>query len=188
MAHPATTTLPQPSENVQPFEEMLTEHLPGLRVRCRALTRNHADAEDLVQDVLLRAFRAYDRFDGRFPRAWLYTIARNTHLSTIHSQRHVEPHDPTTLVEREEGEDGRETSIEGLVRADTARELRRAIDSLDPAFREVAQLAMIERRPVQSVAEILGVPYGTVLSRLYRARQRLRVLLKTQRMIEEARF
>ncbi len=169
------------------FEEMIAAELPGLRVRCRVLTRNTADADDLVQEVMLRAYRAYDRFDGRYPKAWLYTIAKNTHLSTVQANRNVEPCDPSTLVDRERIDDDRETALEGLVRADTAEELLDAINALEPAFREVAQLVLIERRPVRSVAAVLGVPYGTVLSRLYRARQRLRVILHARQLIEDAR-
>lgn len=170
------------------FESMLATELPGLRARCRALTSNHSDADDLVQDVLLRAYRAYDRFDGRYPKAWLYTIARNTNISNAQARRHTEPVDPAIMVEREQGEDGREASVEGLLREDTARDLRRAIDHLEPAFREIAELALVEGRSVGSVADRLDIPYGTVLSRLYRTRQRLRMILNHQQLVADARF
>ena len=151
-----------------------------LRVAC-SITANQADAEDLVQEALLRAYRAIDRFDGRHPRAWLLTILRNTNMNAHRRQRPrlldaddtLERHNPAfgaasipspeqTVTDRELGDD-----------------LHRAVAALDPKFSTVLLLIDVDDLTYTEVADVLGIAVGTVTSRLSRARKRLRHDLNT---------
>ena len=154
------------AQHVLPEIELL------LRV-ARTLTHNTADAEDLVQDTLVRAYRAIDRFDGRHPRAWLLTILRNTHINRNRRQRPELLRDP----------DGTSQQVNELAAADRAdaaieasfdAEIERALADLDETFRSVVQLVDIDGLSYADAAEVLGVPAGTVMSRLHRGRGRIR--------------
>ncbi len=143
-----------------------------LRV-ARSLTRNDADAEDLVQDTLVRAFRGIDTFDGRHPRAWLLTILRNTHINRNRRQR------PQLFGDA----DGTSRELNDIVGAEWAdagveqsfdAEIECALAELDPRFRTVIELVDVSGLSYAEAAEALGVPTGTVMSRLHRARGRIR--------------
>jgi RNA polymerase sigma-70 factor (ECF subfamily) len=143
-----------------------------LRV-ARSLTRNDADAEDLVQDTLVRAFRGIDTFDGRHPRAWLLTILRNTHINRNRRQR-------PELFRDADGESRELDEIVGSESTDAGVELtfdaeiEHALAELDERFRAVVELVDIDGLSYAEAAEALGVPTGTVMSRLHRARGRIR--------------
>lgn len=151
---------------------MLPEIEVLLRV-ARSLTHNSADAEDLVQDTLIRAYKAIDRFDGRHPRAWLLTILRNTHINRNRRQRPELLRDP----------DGTSQQLNDLASAELAdasaeagfdAEVERALNALDEPFRRVIELVDVEGLSYAEAADALGIPTGTVMSRLHRARRRIR--------------
>lgn len=164
VTHPADTT---------PFEQYVLPEIEVLLRVARALTRHSADAEDLVQDTLVRAYRAIDRFDGRHPRAWLLTILRNTHINRNRRQR------PELLDDREGSVDhlGRLTApdrADATVDAVFDAEVEAALAGLDEPFRRVVELVDINGLSYAEAAEVLAVPNGTVMSRLHRARHRIR--------------
>ncbi len=149
-----------------------------LRV-ARRLTSDRADAEDLVQDSLLRAYRAVDRFDGRYPRAWLLTILRNTWKNSLRKRR------PTLLSEPDErfgalparGADGRGGAEDHVMDGTLDAALRDALDDLTPKLRDVVVLVDVDGLTYRDTAELLDIPEGTVMSRLHRARRRMRARL-----------
>jgi RNA polymerase sigma-70 factor (ECF subfamily) len=138
-----------------------------------SLTRHHADAEDLVQDTLVRAYRAVDRFDGAHPRAWLLTILRNTHRNQLRTRLPV-------LVRDDEDDGllaaaGAVRSAEDLVvDAQFEAVVAEALQALPTKHRVVVQLVDVDGLSYAEAAEALGIPRGTVMSRLHRARIRIR--------------
>jgi RNA polymerase sigma-70 factor (ECF subfamily) len=143
-----------------------------LRV-ARSLTRNDADAEDLVQDTLIRAYRAIDRFDGRHARAWLLTILRNTHINRNRRQRPELLRDPDHASSTLNALPSADVT-DGGVEAGFEAEIERALAELDEPFRSVVQLVDVEGLTYADAADVLGVPAGTVMSRLHRARNSIR--------------
>ena len=143
-----------------------------LRV-ANSLTRNRADAEDLVQDTLLRAFRAIDRFDGRYPRAWLLTILRNTHINRNRRRRPELLRDPERATDRMISAVSEERP-DAIVDATIDGEIVDALDALDESFRRVVELVDMNGLTYAEAAEVLDIPVGTVMSRLHRARSRIR--------------
>lgn len=154
------------------FERYVLPEIEVLLRVANSLTHNHAEAEDLVQDTLLRAYRAIDGFDGRYPRAWLLTILRNTHISRNRRRRPELLRDPNAA--------DRMVSTASDERADAGideeidAEILRALASLDELFRQVVELVDIDGLSYAEAAEVLDVPIGTVMSRLHRARSRIR--------------
>jgi RNA polymerase sigma-70 factor, ECF subfamily len=158
--------------------------LPEVEVLLRvamSLTSQPADAEDLVQDTLLRAFRAVGRFDGRHPRAWLLTIMRHTE-SNRHRRRMPQLlDDPDADLERlATTPPGLAATPEELVVGETFD------DAVDVAFaalplkhRQVVRLVDVDGLSYGEAARLLGIPEGTVMSRLHRARRRIRDRLAT---------
>ena len=145
------------------------------RVAC-ALTSQPADAEDLVQETLLRAFRFIDRFDGQHPRAWLLTILRNAEHNR-HRRKHPQLfNDPDEAVERIDADPGGAgNSPEELV-VDVGFDavVERAFRALPDKYRRIVALVDVEGLSYAGAAEVLNVPVGTVMSRLHRARNRIR--------------
>jgi RNA polymerase sigma-70 factor, ECF subfamily len=158
-----------------------THVLPELELLYRvawSFTHHHADAEDLVQDTLLRAFRAIDRFDGRHPRAWLITIMRNAQINRVRRRRpdlldepgqHGEG--PGALAEPARGPEDQLVDRQ----LDAAVEL--AYRDLPDEFREVIDLVDLAGTSYAEAALALDIPKGTVMSRLHRGRKRLRAAL-----------
>ncbi|MCU0271208.1 MAG: sigma-70 family RNA polymerase sigma factor [Acidimicrobiales bacterium] len=142
----------------------------------RSLTRHDADAEDLVQDTMLRAFRSIERFDGRHPRAWLLTILRNAQVNRVRRRR------PGLLDDPDDGTDRRlaDTAAgpEDLVvqrRFDAVVE--DAYLALPEDFRAVIDLVDLAGLSYAEAAAVLEIPQGTVMSRLHRGRKRIREAL-----------
>ncbi len=159
---------------VEPEIEML------LRV-ARTLTGSWPDAEDLVQDTLVRAYRGIGGFDGAHPRAWLLTILRNTN---VNAQRRRRP----DLLDGDGEFDLHRPAFGAAVAPSPEQivtdrvltdELQRALDALDDRFRVVLLLIDVDDLTYREVADVLGIPIGTVLSRLSRARERIRVQVRT---------
>ncbi|MBA2609351.1 MAG: sigma-70 family RNA polymerase sigma factor [Actinobacteria bacterium] len=136
-----------------------------------SITRNPADAEDLVQDSLVRAFRAVDRFDGAHPRAWLLTILRNTEINRHRRRRPDLLDDPAAADDVASREPGPEALIVGQT-FDTV--VHAALADLPEKFRRVVELVDISGLNYAETAQLLGIPPGTVMSRLHRARKRMR--------------
>ncbi|MFP3986563.1 sigma-70 family RNA polymerase sigma factor [Streptomyces sp. E11-3] len=154
--------------------------LPEVEVLLRVamtLTPQPADAEDLVQETLLRAYRAVDRFDGRHPRAWLLTIMRR---AEVNRHRRRRPHlldDPDRDLERL-GPTSTEGSPEAVVVGEAFDEVvDEALAALPDKHRKVVQLVDIDGLSYAETARLLDIPEGTVMSRLHRARKRIRARL-----------
>jgi RNA polymerase sigma-70 factor, ECF subfamily len=138
-----------------------------------SLTAQPADAEDLVQDTLLRAYRAVHRFDGRYPRAWLLTIMRRAEMSRQRERRPRLLDDPDTDLDRLSPAVG--ATPEELVVDVTFDEIvDTAFGALSLRDRQVVQLVHVDGLSYAETARLLGVPKGTVMSRLHRARNRIR--------------
>ena len=152
------------------FKTELATHIPFLRRFARALTGDAALADDLVQDCIERALRKHALYDPERPmRAWLYTILRNLHVSGIRSERRRGP--SVTLDDIPNGSDAVPPRQEDrLLLAD----VEGAIARLPLVQREVLLLVVLDELSYRDVAEITGVPIGTVMSRLSRARTFLR--------------
>jgi len=136
-----------------------------LRV-ARSLTGNHADAEDLVQDSLLRAYKAIGTFDGRHPRAWLLTIVRREH-ARLYERKRLE----TVPVEQLVGSESPELAV---AEERDLMDVRRAILALEDGYREPLVLQVLMGYSTEEIAGQLGLTQGAVLTRLFRARQQLR--------------
>ena len=150
-----------------------------LRVAC-SITANQADAEDLVQEALLRAYRAIDRFDGRHPRAWLLTILRNANANMHRRQR------PGTIGDWELIRTARPafgraelpSAEDSFLDLELHADLDAAVGALDPRFRAALILVDVHDLSYAEAAAVMGVPVGTVMSRLSRARDRVRKSLR----------
>ncbi len=157
-----------------------------LRVALR-LTRHRADAEDLVQETVLRAWRALDRFDGRHPRAWLLTILRNANINRARKRRPDLFHDEDAVLGQlaGRGADGREGPGEVVVEGLPDQRVVAALRALSPKYREVVLLVDLDDLTYKEAAEVLDVPIGTVMSRLHRARRKVRDHLEESGWLRE---
>jgi RNA polymerase sigma-70 factor (ECF subfamily) len=175
---PHRTVEPRRADAVGPFHAFVDPHLPVLWRVARSLCRNSYDAEDLVQDTLLRAFNGLDRFDGQHPRAWLLTIMRNAHINRHRRRRPGLLADGHGLTDTTDRRNRIEPSAEdvALSRA-TAPWITGAIARLSPRHLAVVQLVDIDGLTYDDAAAALGIPAGTVMSRLHRARHRMRTHL-----------
>lgn len=153
------------------FDRIVVPELSRLLGAARSLTRNHAAAEDLVQDAMVRAYRSLCRFDGRYPRAWLLTILRNAHLNSTR-RRHPHP-----VEDVPEPADDSRSDIDAVVFDDA---LRRALTALPAEQQSVIALVDVEGFSYQEAAAVLDVPVGTVMSRLHRGRAKLRTSLAAE--------
>jgi RNA polymerase sigma-70 factor, ECF subfamily len=159
------------------FERAVLPHMSAAYNLARWLTRNDADAEDVVQEACLRAFRYYAGFTGESPKAWLLTILRNTCFSWLAKNRPADlaPLDDVvsdSVALADEG--GPQTPEREFLAADDRGRLDRLIAGLPAEFREVIVLREQEELSYREISEITAVPVGTVMSRLARARARLR--------------
>ena len=159
------------------FEQAVLPHLDAAYSLARWLTRNDQDAQDVTQESFLRAFRFFDGYQGGNMRAWLLTIVRNTCYTWLHQNR-----PPESAVEFDEEIHSEEFSADAnpelqvLASADNAT-LQRALEELPEMFREVLVLREIEGMSYKEIADVASVSIGTVMSRLARARTRLRQAL-----------
>ncbi|HTF65169.1 MAG TPA: sigma-70 family RNA polymerase sigma factor [Edaphobacter sp.] len=161
----------------------IIDHLEGLYSYALILTRNHAEAEDLVQETYVRAIPAMRRLrEGSNTKGWLFTILRNIWLNQLRKWRNG-----PQLIEMEFGEEVADSLIEPskdshdlYVSRLEAEQVRAAIQELPLHFREIIVLREYEGLSYQEIASISTCPVGTVMSRLGRARARLRVLLSAR--------
>jgi RNA polymerase sigma-70 factor (ECF subfamily) len=160
------------------FQRQALEHLDALFNLAIYLSRNRTEAADLVQETYLRAFRFSDRFEpGTHLRAWLFQILRNTFL-TFYRQREREP-----LAMGNGSPDGDAPMFHDAPEPsgdvmEVHTDLERALQRLPEGFRTVLLLAEVEGLPLDEVARVMDCPVGTVKSRIFRAKERLRELLK----------
>jgi RNA polymerase sigma factor (sigma-70 family) len=160
------------------FEQQVLPHLDAAHNLARWLTRNDADAQDVVQEAVLRAYRFHDGLRGE-PRPWLLSIVRNVAFSWLTRNR---PSDVAPLPDDLVDENALDPQI--LVgRAVDRRMLNEAISALPAQFREVLVLRELEDLPYKDIARIANIPIGTVMSRLARAR---RLLFDSMRVIVAA--
>jgi len=156
------------------FEQAVLPHLDAAYNLARWLTRNDEDAQDVTQESYLRAFRFFDGYQGGNMRAWLLTIVRNTCYTWLHQNRPAEaPVEFDEDLHSEGGVDGTDPELQVLANADKAA-LQRALGELPEVFREVLVLREIEEMSYKEIADVASVSIGTVMSRLARARARLR--------------
>ena len=155
------------------FEAQALPHLDAAYNLARWLSRSPAGADDIVQDAMLRAFRAFDGFGGGGIKAWLLTIVRNCWRSAGTASKR---RGHTVLDENLAAADPDPEA--SAVQAGTRRRLDAAIAQLPDEFREVLILREMEDMSYREIADITGTPIGTVMSRLARARAALRELVK----------
>lgn len=161
------------------FDTVVVPELDVLFRVARSISTNVDDAEDLVQDTLLRAFRALDRFDGRYPRAWLLTIMRNAHQNRNRRRRPTLLRDEATMTGEIDRRNPPAPSAEDLATDSIAAAwVADALDHLTPRLRQVAELVDVDGLTYDETAALLDIPAGTVMSRLHRARRQMRVRLE----------
>lgn len=159
------------------FGRHVVPHIAALLAAARALTPQLADAEDLVQETLVRAYRGMHRFDGGHPRAWLMTILRNAGADS-HRRRRLDLLDHPDQALDDVGEAARSDSAEHVaLDAEFDAAVQDAFHTLTRKQRDVVALVDIEGLSYAQAATRLGVPEGTVMSRLHGARARMRHLL-----------
>lgn len=165
------------------FERDAMQYAPQLYTAAMRMTRNPADAEDLVQETFLKAYRAYHTFaEGTNLKAWLYRILTNTYINRYRRERRRPTETDLGDIEdlylyRRIGADqsaaasgsAEDAVLSGLVEAD----IKRAVEDLPEAFRLPVLLADLEGFAYKEIAEILDIPIGTVMSRLHRGRKAL---------------
>lgn len=158
------------------FDQAILPHLGAAFNLARWLTRNDHDAEDVVQEAYLRAYQFFDSFHGGDGRAWLLRIVRNTCYSWLEKNRPREP--AVAFDETKHSAERSEAGPEAPLIANEERELlRRALEKLPPEFRETIVLRELEGLSYKEIAAVTGIPVGTVMSRLARARERLQECL-----------
>ena len=168
-------------------ERFADEVVPEIEVLLRVaqtLTCHRADAEDLVQDTLVRAFRSMDGFDGRHPRAWLLTILRNTNSNRHRRRRPDLLDDPDQEIVALGGIDDTPEGIVVGSMFDAAVE--DGLRGLSVDFRRTIELVDIAGLSYAETATLLNVPVGTVMSRLHRARTRMREHLAAADLTERS--
>ena len=160
------------------FEQEVLPHLDAAYNLARWLTRNDQDAQDIVQEAYLRAFRFFPGFRGGDARAWLMKIVRNTSYTWLHANRPLQ--DATEFDENLFPPDSRALNPEEVVlQNDSSTLVRKALERLAPNYREVLILRELEGMSYKEIADITDMPIGTVMSSLSRARGRLRQVLTT---------
>ncbi len=177
-------TAPPPQDDAarkSSFRDLVEPEIEVLLRVALSITASKADAEDLVQESLLRAYRAIDRFDGRHPRAWLLTILRNTNAN-LHRRRRPGTISDWELFRAARPAFGRAelpSAEDSYVHEELHPDLEAAVRALDPRFRSALVLVDVHDLSYAEAAAVMGVPVGTVMSRLSRARDRVRTSLRT---------
>jgi RNA polymerase sigma-70 factor (ECF subfamily) len=168
------------------FEDLLTEQIPVMRAVARRLTRNPKDAEDLVQDASLRAYRFFEGFEpGTNFRAWILRILKNVFINEWHRKQAIPPTD--SIDDDESPWERHMSELSGsralgdpeveLGRTLLGEDIDAAIVALPIDFRMVVTLCLVEGLSYQEAADALEIPIGTVMSRLFRGRRLLQARL-----------
>jgi RNA polymerase sigma-70 factor (ECF subfamily) len=175
------TVMAEDARNTEPsFRDNALQYLDGLYGYAMTLTRNQAEAEDLVQETYVRAMGAFERLrPGSNLKSWLFTILRNIRLNQLRDSggktRSLETDTPSSpaVFEDKSSKDPLFLYLAKVRQAD----VRKAIEELPAVYREVIVLCQFEELSYREIAQILDCPRGTVMSRLKRARERLKELL-----------
>jgi len=166
----------QKQNKLASFEEAVLPHLDAAYNLARWLTRNDADAEDVVQEAYLRAFRFFGGFHGEDGRAWLLGIVRNTSYTWMQRNRSPELNMP--LEDELHNIESNDLNPEAILLQNAdAQMLRQAVEELPVEFREVLVLRELNEMSYKQIAVVADLPIGTVMSRLARARKRLQQIL-----------
>ncbi len=170
-------------ETRQRLEQAAIEHIDALYRTGLRMTRNPSDAEDLVQEAYLRAFRSLHQFtEGTNLRAWLFRILTNTYINEYRRRQRRPTNSSLDNIEEfylydhlvdSRFQPGSERPEDIVLQRLTVDDVNAAIDELPDDFRQVVLLADVEGFSYREIAEIADIPVGTVMSRLYRARRRL---------------
>jgi len=165
-----------PNEDLTSFEALMLPHLDAAHNLAKWLLRNEEDAKDVVQAAYLRAFKSFGGFHGSNGRAWLLTIVRNTSYTLLKKNRAV---DLTTAFDEEIHASGDESASPSTIleHAEDAERVTKAMDELPAEFRDILVLRHQEGLSYKEIAEIAQLAPGTVMSRLARARAKLREYL-----------
>ena len=167
------------SDKSRRFEELFWPHLPAAYNVARWLTKRDADADDVVQEAMLRAFRFFDSYRGENARAWVLTIVRNACYSWLKENRLNEsPSDPDELLQEvpEQAPGPEDTAMKNAKK----EQVQRCLGALPLEFREILILRELEGLSYKEITTVTGLPMGTVMSRLARGRDRLQHALLTQ--------
>jgi RNA polymerase sigma-70 factor, ECF subfamily len=172
-------TAPDERRRRQAFDRYVVPELGVLLHVARTMTPTDQDAEDLVQDTLLRAYQGIVAFDGAHPRAWLFTIMRNTQVNRTRRKRPElldDAADAETVVQ-EDGGLSPEAAAEAHVFDEAVAD---AVHQLPVRMAQVIELVDIDGLTCGEAAEALEIPVGTVMSRLHRARRKIRDRLRRE--------
>lgn len=161
---------------LQDFEAAVLPHLGAAYNLARWLTRNATDAEDVVQEAYLRAYRHFAGFHGGDGRPWVLAIVRNTCYTWMQNNRSPELAIPLDELQEIESKDLNPEIL--LLKSADTQMVRQALENLPVAFREVLVLREFEGLSYKQIADVAEIPVGTVMSRLARARKRLQQILK----------
>ena len=153
----------------------LVQHLDAAYNLARWLLRNHAEAEDAVQDAFVRAIHHFAGYRGGDSKAWLLAIVRNQCYDRLRAKGIREHADFDEAVHTPGAGPANPEAL--VLRGERSQALRQALDALPAEYREVVVLRELEQFSYQEIAEIAGIPIGTVMSRLSRARRRLQEML-----------
>ena len=166
----------QKQNKLATFEEAVLPHLNAAYNLAHWLTRNDTDAEDVVQEAYLRAFKFFGGFHGADGRSWLLAIVRNTCYSRMQHNR--SPELSVSLDDELHEVESKDLNPSALLmqRSDTLM-VRQALEELPIEFREVLVLRELEEMSYREIARIMDLPMGTVMSRLARGRKRLQQAL-----------
>jgi len=159
------------------FEQVVLPHLDAAFNLARWITGDDQDAEDVVQDATLRAFKFFDSYHGGNSRAWLLAIVRNTTYTWLRQNR-AQVGSLVSLEEDEIEDTENATLEESLLQEADTQQVREALAALPVEFREVVVLHDLEGLAYKEIAQVANIPLGTVMSRLSRARGRLHRVLK----------
>ena len=185
LVEPIESATPISSELAQRFEQDALPFLDQLYSAAYRMTRNASDAEDLVQDTFVKAYRAFGQFqEGTNLKAWLYRILTNTYINQYRKAQREPKVNPTDELPEWELADATRYESSGMRSAEVeALELlpntviEEALAKIPDDFRTAVYMADVEGFAYKEIAEIMNVPVGTVMSRLHRGRKLLRVLL-----------
>lgn len=182
--------LTQDDRNVarEEFEREAIKHLDGLYGAALRLTRSPSDAEDLVQDAFVKAYRFYDRFEpGTNMKAWLFRILTNTFINKyrrkVRERNVLEGKDAEPVGEGVMSRAAMRTLTDPVSEAQrriVTGEIQEALDALPEDYRVMILLADVEELSYKEIAEVVGCPIGTVMSRLHRARKKMQKRLLAQ--------
>ncbi len=190
------TDLTDASDQAEAFEDLAAPHLGALLRTAQRLTLDHSDAEDLVQDALLKGFRFFDRFEeGTNFKAWIFKIMTNSFVNTYRRKQRQGPQLNMEVAEQIEAPDGEVAEIEGISDPEQRQmallelvddRIRTALLELPEHLRIVFMLAVVEDLKYREISDILDCPVGTVMSRLFRARSVLKERLAY--MVDESQL